>query len=84
MRIAIVRSAFWKRFVIKLVSLPMNVKGAHFCVVVSVFRFAVMVGCLGVGAMCVWEHIVQHDVMDIVQFFFVFVILQVVSVQPVI
>jgi len=30
------------------------------------------------------EHIVQHDVMYGVQFFFVFVVLQVVSVQPVI
>ena len=35
--------------------------------------------------MCVdREYIVQHDAMDGVQFFFVFVILQVVSVQPVI
>ena len=34
--------------------------------------------------MCVdRECIVQHDVMDGVQFFFVFVMLQVVSVQPV-
>ena len=34
--------------------------------------------------MCVdREPIVQHDVMDGVQFFLVFVILQVVSVQPV-
>ena len=35
--------------------------------------------------MCVdREAIVQHDVIDGVQFFFVFFILQVVSVQPVI
>ena len=30
------------------------------------------------------ESIVQHDVVDGIQFFFVFVILQVVNVQPVI
>ena len=45
-----------------------------------------MLGCLGVGVVCVCvcvdqEPIVQHDVMDGVQFFFVFVILQVLSVQ---
>jgi len=31
----------------------MYVNGAHFCVVVSVFWLGVIVGCLGVGAMCV-------------------------------
>ena len=53
-RSVILRSVFLKRFVIKLVSLPMYVKGAHFRVVVSVFLVGVMVFCLGVGAMCVW------------------------------
>jgi len=38
-RSLILRSAFLKRFVIKVVSLPMYVKGAHFGVVVSVFFF---------------------------------------------
>ena len=33
----ILRSNFLKRFVIKVVSLPMYVKGAHFFVVMSVF-----------------------------------------------
>jgi len=78
-RNVILRSVFLKRFVIKVVSLPTYVKGANFCAVVSVFWLGVMVGCLGEGAMCVdRESIVQHDVMDSVQFFFVFVILQVV------
>jgi len=36
-RSVILRSAFLKRFVIKVVSLPMYVKGAHFCVAVPVF-----------------------------------------------
>ena len=36
-RIMILSSAFLRRFVIKLVSLPMYVKGIHFCVAVSVF-----------------------------------------------
>ena len=54
LRSVILRSAFLKRFVIKVVSLPMYMKGAHFCVVVSVFWLEVMVGCLGAGAMCVW------------------------------
>ena len=53
-RSVILRSAFLKRFVIKVVSLPMYVKGAHFCVVISVFWLGTMVGCLGVGAMCAW------------------------------
>ena len=84
-RNVILRLVFLKRFVIKVVSLPMYVKGGHFYVVVSVFWLGVMVGYLGVGDMCVdRESIVQHDVMDSVQFFFVFVILQVVSVQSVI
>jgi len=50
----ILRSVFLKRVVIKVVSLPIYVKGAHFCVVVSVFWVGVMVGCLGVGSMCVY------------------------------
>ena len=54
MRSVILRSVFLKRFVIKVVSVPMYVKGGHFCVVVSVFWLEIMVGCLGVGAMCVW------------------------------
>ena len=54
MRSVIPRSVFLKKFVIKVVSLPMYVKGAHSCVVVSVFGWRVMVGCLGVGALCVW------------------------------
>ena len=49
----ILRSVFLKRFVIKVVSLRMYVKGAHFCVVLSVFRLGVMVCCLREGAMCV-------------------------------
>jgi len=48
-RSVILKFAFLKRFVIKAVSLPMYVNGAHFCVVVSVFWLGVMVGCLGVG-----------------------------------
>ena len=54
MRSVILRTVFLKRFVIKVVYLPMYVKGAHFCVVVSVFWLGVMVDCLGVEAMCVW------------------------------
>ena len=54
MRSVILRSVFLKRFVIKVACLPLYVKGAHFCVVMSVFWLGVMVGCLGVGAMCVW------------------------------
>ena len=54
MRSVILRSAFLKRFVIKVVSLPMYVKGAHFCVVLPGFWLGIMVGCLGVGAMCVY------------------------------
>ena len=80
MHSVILRSAFLKRFVIKLVFLPMYVKGAHFCVVLSGFWLGVMVGCLGVGALCVCvcvdqEPIVQHDVVDGVQFLFVFIML---------
>ena len=85
-RSVILSSAFLKSFVIKVVSLPMYVKGAHFCVVITVFWLGVMVVCLGWG-LCVCvdrEPIVQHDVVDGVQFFFVFVILQVVCVQSVI
>ena len=54
MRSVILMSVFLKRFVIKVVSLLMYVKGAHFRVVVSGFWLGVMVVCLGVGAMCVW------------------------------
>ena len=36
-RSVIFGSAFLKKLVIKVVSLPMYVKGAHFCLVVSVF-----------------------------------------------
>ena len=43
----ILSSVFLKRFVMKVVSLPVHVK-----VVVSVFWLDVMVGCLGVG-LCV-------------------------------
>jgi len=85
-RSVILRSVFLKRFVIKVVSLPIYVKGSHFCVVVSVFLGGGH-GRLswGGGYVCVdRESIVQHDVMDGVQVFYVFVILQVVSVQPVI
>jgi len=85
-RSVILRSAFLKRFVIKVVSLQMYVKGAHFCVVLPGFWLGVMVGCLGVGAMCVCvdqELILQHDGVDGVQFFFVFVMLELVGVQPV-
>ena len=46
-------SAFLKIFVINMVSLPMYVKGAHFCVVLSGFWLGVMLGCLGVGCVCV-------------------------------
>ena len=53
MRSVILRSAFLKRFVIKVVSLPVYVKGAHFGVVMSVIWLGVMVGCLVVGAVCV-------------------------------
>jgi len=63
----------------------MCVKGAHFCVVVSVFLVRGH-GRLswGGGYLCVdREPIVQLDVMDGVQFFFVFVILQLVGVKPV-
>ena len=49
----ILMSVFLKRFVMKVVSLPMYVKGVHFCVVLPGFWLGVMVVCLGVGAMCV-------------------------------
>ena len=44
-----------KRFAIKVVSLTMYVKGAHFYVVVCVLWLGVMVGCLGVAALCAWS-----------------------------
>ena len=77
-------SAFLKMFIIKVVSLLKYVKGAHLCVVFSGFWLGVTVGCLGVGCLFMCrEPIVLHDVMDGVQFFFIFVMLQVVRVQPV-
>ena len=84
MRRVILMSVFLKMFVIKVVSLPKYVKGAHLCVVFSGFWLGVTVGCLGVGCVCVYqEPTVPHDVMDGVQFFFIFVMLQVVGIQPV-
>ena len=84
MRRVILMSAFLKMFVIKLVSLPKYVKGVHLCLVFSGFLLGVAVGCLGVGCVFVFvyrEPIVPHDVMDGVQFFFIFVVLQAVGVQ---
>jgi hypothetical protein len=52
-RIVIRRSVFLKRFVINVVSLPMCMKGAHLCVVVSLCWSEVLL-CLGVGILCVW------------------------------
>ena len=49
----ILMSAFLKMFVIKVFFLPKYVKGAHLCVVFSVFWLGVAVGCLGVGCVCV-------------------------------
>jgi len=46
-------SAFLKMFVIKVVSLPKYVKGAHLCVVLPGFWLGVIVACLRVGGMCV-------------------------------
>ena len=49
----------------------------------SGFWLGVTVGCLGVGCVCVYrEPIVPYDVVDGAQFFFIFVMLQVVGVQP--
>ena len=70
MRSVILRPVFLKRFVIKVVFLPMYVKGTHFCVVVSVF-LVWSHGRLswGGGIVCVdRESIVQHDIMDSVKF----------------
>ena len=50
----ILRSVFLKRFVIKVVSLPMYVKGARFCVVVSVFWLGDHGRLSWGGDMCVW------------------------------
>ena len=51
------------------------------------FLAGVAVGCLGVGcvSVCVYrELIVPHDTVDGVQFFFKFVVLQAVGVQPIV
>jgi len=78
-------TAFLKMFIIKVVSLPKCVKGAHLCVVFSCLWLGVAVGCLGVGCACVYRQpIVPHDVVDGVQFFFKFVMLQVVGVQSIV
>jgi len=79
-------SAFLKMFVIKVVSLPTYVNGAHLCAGLPRFWLGVIVSCLGVRGMCVCvyrEPIVQHDVVDGVQFLFIFVMLQVVGGQPI-
>ena len=63
-------------FVMKAVSLPKCVKGAHLCVMLPGSWLGVAaVGCLGVASLCVCvcrESIVLHDVVDGIQFFFVF------------
>jgi len=50
----IFRSVFLNRLVIYVVSLPMYVKDAHFCVWVLVCPFEGVVGCPMVGGLCVW------------------------------
>ena len=52
-RRVILLSVFLKMFVIKVVSLPKYVKGAHLCVFFSGLWLGVTVGCLGVGCVCV-------------------------------
>ena len=87
MRRVILMLAFLKMFVLKLVSLPKYVKRVHLCLVFSGFWLGVAVGCLGVGcvSVCVYrELIVPHDTVDGVQFFFKFVVLQAVGVQPIV
>ena len=46
-------SVFLKMFVMKVVSLPTYVKGAHFCEVLPCFWLEGMMGGLGVGGKCV-------------------------------
>ena len=50
---AIYRSIFLNRFVIYVVSFPMYVKDAYFCVWVLVCLFEGLVGCPMVGGLCV-------------------------------
>ena len=58
-------------------------EGGPFMCSFSGFWLGVTVGCLGVGCVCVYrEPIVPYDVVDGAQFFFIFVMLQVVGVQP--
>jgi len=61
---AIFRSVFLNRFVIYVVSFPMYVKDAHFCVWVLVCLFEGLVGCPMVGGLCVWVGNPLFDMMS--------------------
>ena len=50
---AILRPAFLNKFVINMVSLPMYINDAHFYLVVPACPFGELVGCLGLGGLCV-------------------------------
>ena len=50
----IFKSVFLNMFVINDASFPMYVNVAHLCVGVWVSLFNVVVGCLGVGGLCLW------------------------------
>ena len=49
----ILRSVFFNRFVISVVSLPLCVKEAHLCVAVPVCPYEAVVGGLCIGGLCV-------------------------------
>ena len=54
----IFKSAFLNRFVIKVVSLPMYVKVAHFCVVGRVCVFCCLFSVCVRGSVCGWGGVV--------------------------
>ena len=85
MRRVILMCAFLKMFVIYVVSAEVREGGPYMCG----FFWFLAGGCgrLSRGGMCVCvyrEPIVLHDVVDGVQFFFIFVLLQAVGVQSIV
>ena len=67
--------------VMQEVSLPVQVKVAHLCL--GVWE-GFLGQCVDLGLMFDWKGIVMENVVDNVQFVFVFFLLQVVGVEPVV